>query len=242
VTTPTGFEELHRLAGEAARFARIFSVEQDAATTFAGQDPAGQVTVSVDADGRVTDVELARDWDDTIDPRGLGAAVVAAVGAATTQRVTAWADRVASAADEPAEPEPPRTPAPVAINPSPRVVEDMLYLLHRVGRETKPERGGRRPEPVPVPQRTKGRSAGGHVTVVLDGRTVAEVRVETNTMWIGGANHLEVASELRGAFEAAYRRAGEEAPARRSDGAVAELQALTADPQEFVARLFGLDR
>jgi hypothetical protein len=88
----------------------------------------------------------------------------------------------------------------------------------------------------------KGKSDGGHVVVVLKGGTVAEVRVETNTMWIGGANHLEVAGELRSAFEAAYRRAAEETPAPRTDSAVDELRALTADPQEFVARLFGLDR
>jgi hypothetical protein len=61
-------------------------------------------------------------------------------------------------------------------------------------------------------------------------------------MWVGNANHLEVASELRSAFEAAYQRADEEKPQPRGNSAVAELQALTADPQEFVARLFGLDR
>jgi DNA-binding protein YbaB len=247
VTTPAGFEELHRLAGEAARFATIFSVEQDAATTFTGHDATGLVTVSVDADGRVTDVELAADWDRTIDPRGLGAAVVEAVGAATARRVTSWADRVAAADEEPPRQAPAPRQAQVTINPSTAVIEDVLYLLHRVGQETAPPARGRRAEPVPPPQRTRGRSAGGHVVVVLDGATVAEVRVETGSMWVGGANHLEVASELRDAFEAAYRRAEElaTAGAGRADGAgsaAAELRALTADPQEFVARLFGLDR
>lgn len=242
MTTPAGFDELHRLAGEAARFARIFSVEQDAGRTFTGQDGTARVTVSVTADGQVTDVELAQDWDEAIDPRNLGAAVVEAVQAATADRVSAWADRVAEAGEEPAEPAPPRTPAPVTINPSPAAIEDLLYLLHRVGQETKPP-ARRGAEPVPDrPRLTKGKSDGGHVVVALDGRTVAEVRVQTNTMWIGNANHLEVASELVSAFEAAYERVEEEAPGRRSDSAVAELQARTADPQEFVARLFGLDR
>jgi DNA-binding protein YbaB len=243
VTTPAGFEELHRLAGEAARFARIFSVEQDADKAFTGHDETGLVTVSVTADGQVTDVELAQDWDATIDPRKLGATVVEAVNAATVNRVTEWADRVAEAGAEPAEPEPPRTPAPVTINPSTAAIEDLLYLLHRVGQETNPAERGRRRDPEPArPALVKGRSDGGHVVVALNGKTVAEVRVETNTMWIGGANHLEVAGELTSAFEAAYRRAAEDAPARATDSAVAELQALTADPQEFVARLFGLDR
>ncbi len=61
MTTPAGFEELHRLAGEAARFARIFSVEQDAETVFTGHDGTESVAVSVTADGQVTDVELT--WE-----------------------------------------------------------------------------------------------------------------------------------------------------------------------------------
>jgi DNA-binding protein YbaB len=242
VTTPAGFDGLHRLAGEAARMARLFAVDQDAGRTFTGQDGTGLVTVSVTDACEVTDVALDPGWDRTIDPRMLGAAVVEAVGSATTHRLTEWADRVSDAADEPAEPAPPPAPRPVTINPSERVVEDLLYLLHRVGKETNPRERGRRPEPVAAPQRVRGRSDGGHVVVVLDGTTVVEVRVEINSRWLGGANHLEVASELRDAFEAAYRRARDEAPARRTGGAADELRALTADPQEFVARLFGLDR
>jgi hypothetical protein len=253
LSTPAGFEEIHQLAGQAAHFARIFSVEPDESRTFDGHDETELVHAVVDAAGRVTDFRLERDWDQTIDPRRLGASVIEAVNAATATRVASWADRVAEAADAPVPPAPPRTPAPVDINPSGQMIENLLYLLHRVGQETAPppERPRRRAyddddddgEAPPVRKRlTKGKSEGGHVVVGLDGATVADVQVETDTIWIGNANHLEVASELRGAFAAAYRRADEEAPTRRSDSAVAELQALTADPQEFVAKLFGLDR
>ena len=254
MTTPAGFEEIHRLAGEAARLARIFSVEPDEARTFEGHDETELVHAEVDANGRVTDFRLDREWDETIDPRLLGAAVIEAVNAATAARVSSWADRVADAEDEPAEPEPPRAaPEPVTINPSAQTIENLLYLLHRVGQETAPPEPARRrdrdaydddeDDAVPVRKRlTKGKSEGGHVVVGLDGPTVAEVQVETDTIWVGTSNNLEVASELRSAFDAAYRRADEEAPARRSDSAVAELQAMTADPQEFVAKLFGLDR
>lgn len=253
MTTPAGFDELHQLAGQAAHFARMFSVAPDEARTFEGKDESELVVASVDAAGRVTDVGLEQDWDKTIDPRDLGAKVIEAVNAATTTRVASWADRVAEAADEPVEPVAPvREPESVSINPSGQMIENLLYLLHRVGQETKPaERPRRRVDdvddddeaPAPVRKRlTKGKSDGGHIVVGLDGKTVADVQVETDTMWVGTANHLEVASELRSAFAAAYRRADEEAPAQRSDSAVAELQALTADPQEFVAKLFGLDR
>lgn len=254
MTTPAGFEELHQLAGQAARFATIFSVDPDEASTFEGHDETQLVHTEVNAAGQVVDVRLERDWDKTIDARRLGAAVIEAVNAATVTRLSAWADRVAEAADESQpqpelEPAPVRAPEPVTINPSGAMVDDLLYLLHRVGQETKPpERARRRDyddddELAPARKRlTKGRSEGGHIVVALDGTTVADVQVETDTMWVGGANHLEVASELSSAFEAAYRRADEEKPALPHTSAVAELQALTADPQEFVARLFGLDR
>lgn len=250
MTTPAGFDELHQLAGQAARFARMFSVAPDEARTFEGKDESELVHASVDAAGRVTDVGLEQDWDKTIDPRDLGAKVIEAVNAATATRVASWADRVAEAADEPAEQVAPvREPESVSINPSGQMIENLLYLLHRVGQETKPAEQPRRRDydddtaAAPVRKRlTKGKSEGGHIVVGLDGATVADVQVETDTMWVGTANHLEVASELRSAFAAAYRRADEDAPAQRSDSAVGELQALTADPQEFVAKLFGLDR
>lgn len=250
MTTPSGFAELHQLAGEAARYARIFSVEQDEARTFPGHDETELVHVDVDAAGRVADVRLEQDWDRTIDARRLGAAVIEAVNAATANRMSSWAERVAEAEDEPVEPTPAPAPAPITINPSAQMVEQLLYLLHRVGQETAPAAPARGraaddydDEPAPVRRRlTKGRSDGGHIVVGLDGTTVAEVAVETDTMWVGGANHLEVASELRSAFAAAYRRADEQTAAPRADSAVAELRALTADPQEFVNKLFGLDR
>jgi hypothetical protein len=250
VTTPSGFEEIHRLAGQAAHFARVFSVEPDEARTFDGHDETELVHAVVDAAGRVTDLLLDRDWDRTIDPRRLGASVIEAVNAATANRVASWADRVADAPDAPEEAPPPRPSAPVEINPSGQMIEDLLYLLHRVGQETAPppQRPRRRSydddeEVAPVRRRlTRGTSDGGHVVVALDGATVAEVQVETDTIWVGNANHLEIAGELRSAFAAAYDRAEDEAPAARSDSAVAELRALTADPQEFVAKLFGLDR
>jgi hypothetical protein len=71
---------------------------------------------------------------------------------------------------------------------------------------------------------------------------VVEVQIETDTRWIGTANHLEIASELRSASAAARDAVAEATPRRRSDSAIEELRALTENPQEFVARLFGTRR
>jgi DNA-binding protein YbaB len=192
----------------------------------------------------VTDFRLEREWYDTLDPRKLGAAVVEAVNAAGVAQLTGWAEKVADA--EQREPAAATTDhavapgAPFEINPSGELIDRLLSLLHRAGAEAEAEaktaeahaRMRRRP--------VKGRSAGGHITVAVDGKKVVDVQVETDTRWIGTANNLEIASELRDAFAVAYANAAEAAPRRRSDSAIDELAELTADPREFVAKLFGV--
>jgi DNA-binding protein YbaB len=195
-------------------------------------------------DGVVTDVRLEREWYDKVDARKLGATVVEAVNAAGVARLTGWAEKVAEAEEnEPPGSVPASSIAPSApfdINPSGEMIDQLLYLVHRAGKEAEAEAKTAAAAAQAGPRPVKGRSDGGHITVAVDGKQVVEVRIETDTRWIGTANHLEIASELRGAFAAAYANAAETAPRRRSDSAIEELQALTADPQEFVAKLFGV--
>ncbi|HEV7648730.1 MAG TPA: YbaB/EbfC family nucleoid-associated protein [Actinophytocola sp.] len=244
MTMPQGFEALHQLRGEAERMSRVLGAAQDPDATFEGQDETETVTAVVDMDGVVTDVRLEREWYDKVDARMLGAAVIEAVDAAGVARLTGWAEKVAEAEEE----EPPAstaaTPiapsAPFDINPSGEMIDQLLYLLHRAGSEAEAEAKTAAAAAQARPRPVRGRSDGGHITVALDGKQVVEVRIETDTRWIGTANHLEIASELHDALAAAYRNAAEAAPRRRSDSAINELQALTADPQEFVAKLFGV--
>ena len=244
MTMPAGFEALHQLRGEAERMSRVLGAAQDPDATFEGQDETETVTAVVDMDGAVTDVRLEREWYDKVDARMLGAAVVAAVDAAGVARLTGWAEKVAEAQE--AEPAgsvaatPIAPSAPFDLNPSGELIDQLLYLLHRVGKETQAEAKTTAAAAQARPRPVRGRSAGGHITVAVDGKQVVEVGVETDTLWIGTANHLEIASELRDAFTAAYANAAEAAPRRRSDSAITELQALTADPQEFVTKLFGV--
>jgi DNA-binding protein YbaB len=244
MTMPAGFEALHQLRGEAERMSRVLGAAQDPDATFEGQDETEAVTAVVDMDGAVTDVRLEREWYDKVDARMLGAAVVEAVNAAGVARLTGWAKKVAEA--EEAEPAGSVAAAPIApsapfdLNPSGELIDQLLYLLHRAGKEAEAEaKTAAAAAQAPV-RPVRGRSAGGHITVAVDGKQVVEVRIETDTRWIGTANHLEIASELRDAFTAAYANAAEAAPRRRSDSAITELQALTADPQEFVTKLFGV--
>lgn len=244
MTMPQGFEALHQLRGEAERMSRVLGATPDPDVTFEGLDETEAVTAVVDMDGTVTEVRLERDWYDKVDARKLGAAVVEAVDAAGVARLTGWAEKVAEAQENeppgPAVATPIAPSAPFEINPSGEMIDQLLYLLHRAGSEAQAEAKTAAAAAQARPRPVKGRSAGGHVTVALDGKRVAEVQVETDTRWIGTANNLEIASELRDAFTAAYANAAEAAPRRRSDSAIAELASLTADPQEFVAKLFGV--
>ncbi|MPZ79320.1 MAG: hypothetical protein GEV28_02570 [Actinophytocola sp.] len=245
MSVPSGFDALRQFAGEAERMSRVLDAGRDPAASYEGHDESGTVHAVVDADGVVTELRLEHEWYGKLDVRRLGGAVLEAVNAAGVARVSGWAEKVAEAeeSEPPAEPVPRPAPTePFDINPSRAMIDQLLTLLHRVGNETAAEakaaaaaaRVKRRP--------TKGRSQGGHVIVAMDGTQAVEVRIETDTRWIGTANHLEIASELEDAFAAAYRDVAEAAPRRRSDSAIAELQALTADPQEFVATLFGIRR
>jgi DNA-binding protein YbaB len=248
MTMPAGFSALHQLRGEAERMSKVLGAGDDPTATYEGRDETESVTAVVDGTGTVTDIRLEREWYDTLDTRKLGAAVVEAVNAAGVAQVTGWAEKVAeaeqhepaatstaeAAADEPAARE------PFEINPSGETVERLLSLLHRVGAEAEAEAKAAEAHANMRRRPVKGRSAGGHVTVAMDGKRVVDVQVETDTRWIGTANHLEVASELRDAFAVAYANVAEAAPRRRSDSAIEELAALTADPREFVAKLFGV--
>jgi DNA-binding protein YbaB len=244
MTVPAGFSALHQLRGEAERTSKVLGAGEDPTATYEGQDETGSVTAVVDGTGTVTDFRLEREWYDTLDARKLGAAVVEAVNAAGVAQLTGWAEKVAEAEqNEPAadSTEPTAEPgAPFEINPSAEMVDRLLSLLHRAGSEAQAEAKAAEAHAKLRRRPTKGRSAGGHITVAMDGKQVVDVQIETDTRWVGTANNLEIVSELRDAFAVAYANVAEAAPRRRSDSAIAELQALTADPQEFVATLFGV--
>lgn len=243
MTVPAGFEALHELRGEAERMSRVLGAAEDPAATHEGHDETETVHAVVDNDGMVIDFRLEHEWYDKVDARLLGAAVLAAVNAAGVARLSAWAEKVAEAEES----EPPASATPVApaaepfeINPSGAMVDQLLYLLHRAGTEAQAEAKTAEAASQVRRKPVKGRSEGGHVTVAMDGTQVVEVQIETDTRWIGTANHLEIVSELSSAFAAAHEAVADSAPRRRSNSAITELQTLTADPREFVAKLFGV--
>jgi DNA-binding protein YbaB len=192
--------------------------------TYDGRDPTETVRVTIDGDGLVTDVAIEPVWWERVDPRRLGTAVLEAITAAGRERILRWSAELPEAPDE----RPARRAVPVAIDPSRSMINHVLDLLDKV------QRAGDTP---PLPGVTS-ESDGGHVTVSVHGKQVFDVEMDSN--WLGMANHLEVAGELRSALATAYAAIAEQPAAEI--GAAAELRALTANPEQFVNALFGIQR
>jgi DNA-binding protein YbaB len=202
--------------------------EHDDAPTYEGRDPTETVLVTIDGSGTVTDVAMEPVWWDRIDPRRLGNAVLEAIAAASRARVLQWMDAKVEAHDRAAHKpgEPPS--GPFEINPPASMISHVLTLLDKAAKAGD----------LPPPPAVTAESDGGHVTVTLHGKQVVDIEMEPD--WLGMANHLEAASELRSALGAAYAMAAEQ-PVEEL-GPAAELRALTANPEQFVNTLFGIQR
>jgi hypothetical protein len=101
--------------------AAIPALDPDA--RYLGHDTSGQVRVEIDGAARRVAVGLGREWRRTVGAEALGAAILAAFTAATTERLTAWAE-------QPARP----APAPVLIERPPPTPE-IFRLLSRASRD-----------------------------------------------------------------------------------------------------------
>ena len=201
---------------------------------YEGHDQTETVHVVLDGAASVTDVRVARGWQAKVDSRRFGQVVLEAVEAAGKAQLAAVAGQWVHNQDIVDEPEPAAV-EPIEINPSRATMDHLLNLLDRADSAIHALTAER---PTPT---TTGRSAGGHVTVSLTGQRVVDVDMERR--WVGVANNLEIAGELRSAFASAYTAAAEaKRLASPPSGPIAELKAMTNDPNEFIANLFGIRR
>jgi hypothetical protein len=94
---------------------------------YPGRDASGQVRVEIDGAARHAAVSLERGWRRAAGTDGLGAAILAAFTAATTARLTAWAEQ--SADRRPTDP-----PASVLVD-RPHATPRYLQMLSRAFRD-----------------------------------------------------------------------------------------------------------
>ena len=186
-------------------------------------DSSGQVTVRLDADGRLKRVQVGFTWDQHLSATELPAAVLAAVTEAKVQQVEQYGEAVRAIEDEPApRARPARTDTPMLdafrervdgrdASAAAELVEELL-LDARAGLEEAnrllDEHAGRT---------FTARSTSGHVTATALGNGDVD-SIELDQGWVAKAHPANLGREITEAMLAAAQKA-------RREGLSAALQA-----------------
>lgn len=206
--------------------------------TVVGSDDTGLVEVQLDGAGRVTAVEVHREWARRLGPESIGRAVVSAAGDAVTRRATVFADQITNPAPAPARsPEPRFSPEPDPPRDNERRGAQLLDLMSTLDQAlAEIDVLTDRLEALATREIT-GRSASGRVTVTITGQQL--VAVEPDGRWLReDPTGRQVADEIESACRTAYAAAAQQTEAAEAESPhVAEVRALTRDPREFVRRL-----
>ncbi|QUH01355.1 hypothetical protein HUO13_11565 [Saccharopolyspora erythraea] len=201
--------------------------EPDDTAGVLGQDSAGAVAVRVTGSGAVTSVALADDWKQSVAPHELGAAVLAAMTAATVQ---AMAETVPAAGAQPASTRPPADTSPLSRQDVLRLLDEVSADLAEFTRRISATSN----QPVSL------ESAGGHVSGTAKRGQVLEISVDPD--WAGAARDSEIEAELTELLAGLVERSvPADATAGPRSRAIEELQSLAADPHTLLRRL-GLSR
>ncbi|MGQ0717061.1 MAG: YbaB/EbfC family nucleoid-associated protein [Pseudonocardiales bacterium] len=243
------FHELGKLRRDAEDLQRRFAV--DPAALHQGSDGTGSVAVTIDSEGRVTDVHLKQSWRHAVGEQSLGAAVLDAVTDAGMRRLAAWGADVAAVAADGLGPYGPPDPAPqentsVAAfrtamaadsTQTRQAVQELVSLLQGV--ETELDDLERRVDRR-LAQNVVGVSPSHLVKVtVTGGGQVTDVGIQPR--FLKRTDDPGIARELRSAFQAAYERVGALGlQGLLGDGPLARLHALGEDPAGLLGKL-GLD-
>lgn len=250
--------EFEELAREAEELRQAFAAGQDPSAEYSAQDDSGTVQITVDGRGRVSKVQVDRDWEDVVGVEGLGPAVLDAVNNAVMQRLAAWEIAVAdpgnasgaggggtrgrpagggaSRTRPPAAPPPDRTAQQRQVPGSATPTDPAQVLAWLENFDAELDRFERRLTSR-LHEETVGRSPGHHVTVTLTGGQVSAIDIDQR--WLDrGAHPHRLGEEIRGAFEAAYERGGDVSfESLLGDSPLGKLYALGNDPRRMWGRL-----
>lgn len=238
------WDRFDQTARELDRFARF---AQRQAAEAHGSDPTAAVTVGLDPRGRVNAMTVAADWRRRT-RNSLPDAVRAAIEAATTARLEAWANAMndpstgMTSATE-LDLEAPRDFAAqlqeaVAAHPTPEAGEaalgELLGILQQVERgldeaSAQVERA--------LSRAVRGRSSDGKVAVTLSGGgDLHEVRYDRN--WLQHAAASSISRQTLAAFGDAYSQLDQGGVAKLiADSALGEAQQAVQDPFGLARRM-----
>jgi DNA-binding protein YbaB len=212
--------------------------------TAAGSDPSGAAGVVLGGDGRVESVTVAADWRKLLPTGALENALGAAIGAAGTARLEAWAQAVADPAAVPAPGLPLEVPtdfarrlqeaatAEVTQESGTAALNEVLSLLQQV-EQGLDEVSAKLNET--VNRQLTGRSGNGQATVTVSGGgEFQEIRYERR--WLRQAHAVDIERQTLAALHDAY--------AKVDRAGVAQLIAASplGEAQRAVQDPFGLAR
>lgn len=198
---------------------------QDRVRPVQAADTSGQVTVRLDADGRLESVQVGFTWDRTLGAADLPAAVLEAVAQARIQQVEQYGEAIRAIEDEPApRARPARTDTPLLDafrerieargggTDAARELTEEILTDARSGLDE-----ANRLLDEHADRRFRARSTSGHVTATALGNGDVE-SIELDTSWVPRAHPANLGREITEAMLAAAQQA-------RREGLSAVLQA-----------------
>ncbi|HEY6743070.1 MAG TPA: YbaB/EbfC family nucleoid-associated protein [Lapillicoccus sp.] len=214
------------------------------------KDDSGAVTVTVDAEGRISSILVSITWRNSYTAHSLAAGVTEAATKAGVARLEQWGSTVVKADERPSG----RVVAPTPLDAdglasrlSEAVEQDrsgsvyasmqvMSELLHELVDSIEDVRNEVREH---LSREYTGRSASGHVTATTAGNgTLLDLTFDPN--WLDSAHPANLGREATQAIHEAYRRAGgDDVATIVARSPLGRLQRLSEDPVAL-ARAMGL--
>ena len=238
---------LHRAGEELAQL--LPAGAEDA--LFDGFDEGRQVRITIDRSGQVTDVEIAPEWQSTLDLQGLGPSVLAAAQDAVRQRFESWAadlDHAAATSPAQAHAQAPAlfaSPAGHRALPNPRglpnprdpaAAADLREMYHLVVDAAAQLEVLARATEEAADLVVEGHSRQHRVTVTLERGELTDIRFDLR--WLRNSSPDDVEAHVLAACHAAYREAADRGPERLlKNPTLAELRARISDPAALLRRL-----
>lgn len=224
----SGFE---RLQAEAATLAANLRGSVPATATYTGWDDAETISVTIDADGAITAVELPDSAHDRTKAHLLAAAVVQATRNAGLDRLRGWAVSTGTPHPSVVADAPPASPSPApTVAAGDLTGRRLLDLVHGVTAEL--DAFAQRAQQQAT-RRVAARSGGKHVRAIYVGDQLSQVEIDVR--WAARARATEVSLEIADAVRKAQKSAANSAPDPSNVGpSFTELQRIAAGFQAIV--------
>jgi DNA-binding protein YbaB len=213
------------------------------------KDDTGAITVTLDAQGRISAILVSMTWKTSYTAHSLAAGVNAAANAAGVARLEQWGTTLVEADERPSE----RGLAPQldaddlaqrlseavdrdrsgSVDASMQVMRDLLHELVESIEEVRDEVREH------LTKEYTGRSASGHVKATIGGNgTLLDLTFDST--WLDSAHPANIGREATQALHEAYRQAGgEDVETIVARSPLGRIQRLSEDPVAL-ARAMGL--